>query len=120
MAEKPLPPTFAEELQVIHANFPDEIFSDKGIDAEKEAQTLFGNEAKKSFHSVSAWCVRILGFAFLLMVTSTALVRCWHLLAPEDWTWLSPNAVNSIDHIIIGSLAGISARFFPLATKPKE
>ena len=109
------------QLDKIHANYPDTIFNKVNQKkAYEEAAWLFGKEAQQSFHKVSAWYVKILGFLLLAVIVSVLLIRVWHLLAPDCWNWLSESTTNKIDHILLGIFAGISARFFPSTKQPKN
>lgn len=101
-------------LDRIQANAPDEVFNQPNQDkAKKEIDELFGQEAKKSFHELSTWVVRILGYVILSITAITLLIRAWHLLAPSKCHWLDANALNQIDHVLLVVFAAISARFFP-------
>lgn len=101
-------------LDRIQANAPDDVFNQTNQDkANKEIDDLFGKEAKKSFHELSTWGVRILGFVILLITAITLVIRAWHLLSPSKWHWLDVNALNQIDHVLLVVFAAISARFFP-------
>lgn len=110
-------------LDKIQSNVEDNVFNNQNRKrADKEEYSLFGSDAKKSFHIVSAWSVKILGFVILFIMVFILLIRGWHLLMPEKWQWLTGEATNKIDHILLGIFAGISARFFPVnkSTEDKE
>lgn len=109
------------KLEQIRANYSDDTFNSKNQKkAEKEGNALFGTEAKKSFHAVSVWYIKTLGFVVLGIVVAVLLVRSWHLLAPEKYQWLTAEAINKIDHILVGIIAGLSVRFFPKSNPAKD
>lgn len=99
------------ELERIQANEGSLLLSEE--EAQRESKSMFGDQAKRSFHSVSSWSVKILGWVGIFIVATTFLIRSWHLLAPECWQWLKEKNIEKIDHIIIAILAGLVARFFP-------
>lgn len=87
--------------------------------SKKEDKTLFGplsldfNHASVSASAVVDRWVFWVGHVLLLGFVVVLLVRLWHVITPECWSWLKNEQLKGIDHLLLGLLGGLVARFFP-------
>lgn len=80
--------------------------------ANKEAHDL-DLDAQKELGSLLYKAIRWIGNLVLTCIMIVLLVRVIHLIIPVGWDWLTPNQLNTIDHIILGAISGFAARVWP-------
>lgn len=82
--------------------------------AQQEYKDLFLNDdSKKAIRRLSKHSILLFGYLTLVVVFLVVSVRVFHYIGPECYYWISPENIKSLDNLIIGVLAGLSARFFP-------
>ena len=96
--------------------------------AEEEAEDL--NLSDPGFLNKVAsgkWTLSCLqhSFTFLSLIIAISVVftvgiRVYHLLAPENWSWLTFSQLSDLDKLITFVAIGITARYLPMGTLRKE
>lgn len=106
----------SKNLEKIHAEKPTtDSFS------KEEESAIFEKNYKKIiynvFYNVAADIIKILGIVGMylipILIASFLSVWTWHILAPNEWRWLSEDGAERITNVIIAVIAGITTRFFP-------
>lgn len=93
-----------------------------GSTGEKEADQM-SKDAKRAeatadaVHQIGIFAIRLVFVAF----AATLIIRLWHVLTPESWTWLTWDQVGTIDKVLTsGMVGGVAGRFIGLLLPSKK
>ncbi len=86
-------------------------------DAEKERRELESVESQHSrdqrTRKVVGWGMDAIIIMILLVVASALGCLGWHMLAPENWRWLSDDDISDIKSFMLsGALVSVAMNYF--------